>query len=77
MDRPGLTAFVEICAAGFDVDRPAFLGRDDVRAVGIARRNDAAAATDFVVHRRKPKAAGCADEPSEGRTGEKAGIFRM
>ena len=34
MDRLGRTAHVEICAAGFDVDRPAFLGRDDVRAIG-------------------------------------------
>lgn len=45
--------------------RPAFLGRNDVRAVGITGRNNAAAAPDFGVQRRKPKAAGCADETCE------------
>ena len=44
MDRLGRTALVEICAAGFDVDRPALLGRDDVGAISIACGDDAAAA---------------------------------
>ena len=53
MDRLGRTALVPICAAGFDVDRPAFLGRDNVGAIRIARCSDSTALVYQVVDRRE------------------------
>ncbi len=53
MDWLGLAAFVVVGAAGFDVDRPAFLGRDNVGAIRIARCYDSAAPVYHVVDRRE------------------------
>jgi hypothetical protein len=39
-------AFVKFLTAGLDVDRPAFRRRDDMSAVGVARRDNAAAIGD-------------------------------
>jgi hypothetical protein len=77
MDRLGRTAFVEIRTTGLDVDRAASLGRHDMGAASIARRNDPAAALDLIVHCRKPKTAGCANEPSERRASDRAGVLWM
>jgi hypothetical protein len=53
VDWLGLAAFVVVGAPGFDVDRPAFLGRDNVGAIRIARCSDSTALVYQVVDRRE------------------------
>ena len=77
MNKLGRTAFVEVCAAGLEVDGPSCWCCDDMGPVGITRCDDAATAFDFVVHCRKPQSAVCADDPGERRAGERPRILGM